>query len=424
MHVRTAAALLGAFLLLLAAATAWPATPAAPGLIAYSDGGGSLYVSSMQGTNPKTLFASDSSTTMQALDLSSDGKQVLAIEYGAQTQLVLVPVAGGAPVPVSGAEDAGSGSFSPGGTKLVFALAGSAVPTLSDGIYSVGFSGGGPKLIAATPSNSTDALPEYSPDGTKLAFIRDTFDAQGNETVSLELMPASGGSQTALATGLAPDLVSGGGLSFSPDGTTIAFDGDYSNPGIFTVPVAGGAPTQLTSDYDYWPSFSADGSKLYFSRDAISTNADGNANPPVAPADNDLYELWTVNKDASGAAVVAEGDFENLALAVIVASSGVATTTPAAGASPASGKKNTPATTALNGKSSTKAHAGSATSISVTTKKGSRYIVRWSGKATSWSVTLKVGSKTATAKVKGSVHSHVFVLPRAHGAASARVRTP
>jgi Tol biopolymer transport system component len=427
-NVRTAAALLSALVVLVTAAAASSATRAASGLIAYSDAGGSLYASSLQGTNPTTLFTSDTSTTLQALAVSPDGKQVLAIEYGNQTQLVLVPVAGGAPTPVSGADGAGSGSFSPDGTKLVFSLADSASATLSAGIYTVSVSGGTPKLIAATPSGVTDALPEYAPDGTKLAFVRDAFDAQGNETVSLELMPSSGGSPTALTTtGLAPNLGSGGGIAFSPDGTTIAFGGDYSNPGIFTVPVAGGNPTQLTSDYDYWPSFSADGSKVYFSRDAISTHADDNANTPVAPSNNDLYELWTVKKDGSGAAVVAEGDFENLALPVIATSSNTTTstpsptTTPAPGPSTAPSNKNTPATTAA-GKTSAKAHKASATSISVTTK-GSRYTVKWKGKATSWSVILKVGIKTATAKVKGSLHSHTFVLAGAHGAVSARVKT-
>lgn len=55
------------------------------------------------------------------------------------------------------------------------------------------------------------------------------------------------------------------------------------------------------------------------------------------------------------------------------------------------------------------------------TKKGNRYIVRWTGKASEWRVTLKVGKTKAGATVKGSLHSHTFTLPRAKGAASARV---
>lgn len=432
MSVRKPATLFGVILGLGAAGIAAPPALAASGLIAYSDGGGSLYVATAQGTSAKTLYESDSSTTMEALDVSPDGKQVLAIEYGDQRQLVLVPVAGGAPVPVAGADGAGSGSFSPDGTKLVFSLDEYASDTLSAGIYTVSVAGGTPKPVTATPSGGSDSLPKYSPDGTTLAFVRDTYDDDhGNETVSLELMPSSGGSLKALATGLAPDLGSGGRLSFSPDGTKIAFVGDSSNPGIFTVPVAGGDPTQLTSDFDYWPSFMTDGSKLYFSRDATSANADDNAATPVAPADNNLYELWTVKKDGSGETMVAKGDFEYLALAALATSGGSSSTaaaaspaTKAAGASAASGGKSATSPTKTSaGKASVKARVGSATSISVTIR-GSRYVVTWSGKATSWSVILKVGSRTASAKAKGSVHSHLFVLPGAHGAVSARVKTP
>jgi WD40-like Beta Propeller Repeat len=248
------------------------------------------------------------------------------------------------------------------------------------------------------------------------------------------VIPVAGGTPNAITAGLAPDLESGDHLSFSADGKQIAFAGDYSNPGIFTVPVAGGTATQLTSDYDYWPSFSADGSKVYFSRDASSTNADDNASAPVAPVDTDLYELWSMKSDGTGQAVVAEGDFENLVLAAIATSAASSPTTPAAApatptattTTPATGpgttKKGTPTITTPTVKTAGKPHAGSARSVSVTSK-GPRHLVKWSGRAAAWNVILKIGKKTHTARVKGSVHSHVFVLPGAHGAVSARVLT-
>jgi hypothetical protein len=36
--------------------------------------------------------------------------------------------------------------------------------------------------------------------------------------------------------------------------------------------------------------------------------------------------------------------------------------------------------------------------------------VTWKGTAPKWLVTLTVGKKTYSAKVKGTVHSHVFVV--------------
>ena len=55
------------------------------------------------------------------------------------------------------------------------------------------------------------------------------------------------------------------------------------------------------------------------------------------------------------------------------------------------------------------------------TVKGPRYTVRWHGRASAWKVVLHVGKKTATARVKGAVHSHTFVLHSATGTHSARV---
>jgi dipeptidyl aminopeptidase/acylaminoacyl peptidase len=411
-------------LVALALAVAGTASPAGPAsFLAYSDGSGSLYTSNLSGGGAKQLFQGDSSTSMQALDVSNDGKQVLALDYGNQAQLALVPAAGGSPSLIAGTVNAGTGSLSPDGSTVAFSLDGTQ-GTLAAGIYTVAAAGGTPKVLVTSPSGATDSLPTYSPDGKTIAFVRDAYDNMGNETVSLELVPVAGGTPKVLTTGLAPDLSSGNRLSFSPDGKQLAYAGDFTRPGIYTVPVAGGTPNQLTSDYDYWPSFSADGSKVYFARDATSANADDNQTNPVAPANVDLYELWTVKSDGTGAAVAAEGDFEDLVLAAIV-TSGATTTTPGAPApapAPPANNGNPPAspTTPAAGKSTTKAVVASAVRVTV---KDHRYDVTWRGKAASWTVLLKVGKRTATARVKGSVHAHVFVLPGARGAASARVKS-
>src|SRR5262249_30109780 len=125
---------------------------------------------------------------------------------------------------------------------------------------------------------------------------------------SLELVAASGGRPTPIASGLAPDPSDGGQISFSPDGTTIAYAGDYDDPGIYVVPAGGGSTTRLTTDLDEWPVYSADGSTILFSRDATSDNA-------VASQSSDVYELWSMANDGTGPANLAQGDFENLALA-------------------------------------------------------------------------------------------------------------
>jgi Tol biopolymer transport system component len=425
MLTRTAlgAVLVSVALLGLGLATvAFPATSATAGKIAYSDVDGDLYVASAQGTGTTTVYESDSDTGMEALAISPDGKQVLAVEYGDESQLVLLPVGGGSPTTISGTDGADSGSFSPDGTQVVFSLADGA-SSLAAGIYTVSVSGGTPKRLVTTPANDTDSIPQYSPDGTKIAFARDAFDNNGDETDTLELMPAGGGTPKPLATDVLASYVEGGRISFSPDGTKLVYAGD-DNSGIFIVPASGGNATQLTSDEDYWPSFSSDGSKVIFSRDATSDDADDNADSPVFSNDNDIEELWTVDASGTGAAVVAEGDFEDLS----VATTGSASAPTSSSGSTASSSTTSTSKTTTSASSTTAAPASNAkatsafaSAISVTTKKP-HYVVAWKGTAPEWKVTLEIGHTSIWTTVKGAVHSHVFTLPGAKGSLTVLVK--
>jgi TolB protein len=399
--MRTLAASICAFAVLFLPDVAGAAT----GSLVYSDGNGAVYTASLQGTGAATIFTPDSSTLLQALAVSPDGRQVLAYDAGDTEQLVLVPIGGGTPVPVAGSTGADAGAFSPDGTQIVFSINDSTSSPLAPGVWTVPVAGGTPKLVAATPGDDFDDLPRFSPDGTKIAFARDSIDAAGHEVVTLELVAASGGTPTPITTGLAPDPSDGGQISFSPDGSTIAYAGDFDDPGIYVVPAAGGTPTQLTTDLDEWPVYSADGSTILFSRDASSQNA-------VATQSSDVFELWSMAKDGTGAASLAQGDFENLALVPPAAAAhGAPAGTPTTTAS-----KTAPGSAAA---AATKAKSG-ARAVRVTIRRP-RYTVRWRGTAKAWKVTLKVGRKTVTARVRGSVHSHAFVLPNAKGRVSAHV---
>ena len=106
-------------------------------------------------------------------------------------------------------------------------------------------------------------------------------DDDGNESVALELVPATGGKPVSRSDGLLGSLPQGGRISFSPDGKLIAYAGDADNPGIFVVGASTGEPQQLTSDLDSWPVFSEDGTTISFGRDATSENADDNSDDPV-----------------------------------------------------------------------------------------------------------------------------------------------
>jgi hypothetical protein len=66
--------------------------------------------------------------------------------------------------------------------------------------------------------------------------------------------------------------------------------------------------------------------------------------------------------------------------------------------------------------------SASATGIHIAVH-GSHYVVTWKGDADEWKVQLRVGRQSATANVKGSVHTHTFTLRGARGTARAVVKT-
>jgi len=341
------------------------------GQIAFATNTGDVLVASASATGATTLVHSDDSSSYETLVISPDGKSVLVAVAGDEQQLALVPIAGGPPAGISGTTDALDGSLSPDGKTVVFST--------PDGIFTVGVAGGTPKPLVAPPDGAADSLPQYSPDGAKIAFARDLVDDNGDETVTLELVSANGGAVTPRATGLRGDVSQGGRISFSPDGATLVYSAE---DGIYTVPTASGDPTQLTGDLDLWPSFSADGATIAFVRDSSSGNASNTT-------DDDLFELWSMARDGSGQTLIAEGDYETLALQ-----------------QPASVQPAPPTPAPIH----------------VTVKKsGKRYVVRWTGTAKAWVVTLKVGKAKFRAKVAGAVHSRAFVVKKAKGAASATV---
>jgi dipeptidyl aminopeptidase/acylaminoacyl peptidase len=344
---------------------------AATAALAFTSGSGELYVGDH-------FVAGDDSVAYQALELTPGGASVLAIESGEATRLVLMAVGGGEPKPVPGTTDADSGSISPDGKTVVF--------TTLEGVYTVPVAGGTPKELVTTPDGATDSLAEFSPEGRTIAFARDSVDDDGNESVTLEIVSASGGKPVSRSDGLLGSLPQGGRISFSPDGRLIAYAGDADNPGIFVEGASTGEPRQLTSDLDSWPVFSEDGQTISFARDATSEHADDNSDDPVELLDEDTYELWNVPAAGGTEAFVHEGDYETLAVEQ-------------AAAQPS--------------------HVSEPVVVTVT-RRGHRYTVRWTGTAAAWKVTLAIGTKSVGAAFKGSVHSATFTL-HASGKPVARV---
>jgi Tol biopolymer transport system component len=173
--------------------------------------------------------------------------------------------------------------FSPNGSKIAFGGSQGADP--NDEIYVVNARTGGNlhalTSCAAFGPGCFNDTPAWSPDGRKIVFTHaDDTNADGdavNEQVWI--MDANGGHQHPLTTGLAPkDQVP----DWSPDGSKIAFTaGFYGSEGTWVMNANGSDQHQLSGCLpadpspcaqgdDWGTAWSPDGTKIAFLRDFTS----------------------------------------------------------------------------------------------------------------------------------------------------------
>ena len=134
-------------------------------------------------------------------------------------------------------------------THIVFAYAGD--------LWSVPRDGGDAARLTSGAGNETD--PAFSPDGTRIAF---TGEYDGN--VDVFVVPAAGGVPKRLTWHPAADRV----LGWTPDGKRIIFGSSrtaYSRFGeMFTVPAEGGVEEKLPLPCGYQASMSPDGQSIAY----------------------------------------------------------------------------------------------------------------------------------------------------------------
>jgi len=263
---------------LLFAIPAHATFPGKNGRIAFVEAG-EIFTMNPEGTNIKQLTHVGPDGLASWPAWSADGKQIV-FEFRPPDRIpqIWVMNADGSDQHLVFAEqDFGENrpSFSPDGTKLVFARCQLLV---GDGdtcaIYTVGVDGAGLNLITPFQRDTTARSPMYSPDGRTIAFILSNDTAHGFRGVTY-LVDADG-SNLRRITEPEPCLIR---PDWSPDGTKITTFAHFCNPQNETIALmdANGAHLQYLTDngkdyfngpHDRNPAFSPDGKFIVFERHA------------------------------------------------------------------------------------------------------------------------------------------------------------
>jgi Tol biopolymer transport system component len=138
-------------------------------------------------------------------------------------------------------------AWSPDGSKIAFSDLVSGDPANGNwDIAVIAADGRGSVTDLTSASTADEHSPAWSPNGSELVFARGPIFG-GITDGDLYVMNADGSGQTLLVDGDVSHVVTSG--VWSPDGSTILFSrNDLGNSELFTVPAAGGALTQLTTD--------------------------------------------------------------------------------------------------------------------------------------------------------------------------------
>ncbi len=152
-------------------------------------------------------------------------------------------------------------TWSPDGTRVAFMRQSKFVGEEQD-IWAMGSNGAAPVDLTQT-TGAYEAAPEYSPDGSKIVYIR------GADNDDIWVMNADGSDQMPLTETSPP--VQNVAPTWSPDGSKIAFsvlEGPVGERGLHVMNANGGSQTQLLEESSPIPSdllsWSPDGAEIAY----------------------------------------------------------------------------------------------------------------------------------------------------------------
>jgi Tol biopolymer transport system component len=197
------------------------------------------------------------------LSLSPDGK-VLAFSSreGDKSYIYTTPVRGGTP---SRLTEPGTWqpAFSPDGKKIAYVRERTAEDNgAGSDIWVIPATGGESVQVSHLLGRAMG--PVWSPDGKRIAFHR-APDPEIYAGQELWIVPVSErGEPTATPTKIDQPLQSGRLVGWTPDNKIGLLLRNQRHKAIYTVPSTGGKATQVTPDGASWPSWSADGERIFY----------------------------------------------------------------------------------------------------------------------------------------------------------------
>jgi len=254
-----------------------PATRVSNGLVAFSGGGG-IFVVSPDGSGLRRLAGIRGEDALDVHWSPNGSKLAFRGWTRGDYALYIVNADGSGLTNVTGSMSVSEFSWSPDGSMLAF----TAFQKENDlDIFVVNSDGTGLRPLVESPL--TEHRPQWSPDGTRIAFERWPVRDVDPGTADIYTVGLEGEGAVPLITSSGWD----GGVSWSPDGSLIAFSSQREgNEEIHVVNVDGSDERTLTdlgtAEQAAW---SPDGARVSF-----------------VANDGQQWDVWIVNADGSGLA--------------------------------------------------------------------------------------------------------------------------
>ena len=239
---------------------------------------------------------------------SPDGRKIVFVRRpiggGVDDDVYIMNANGTNLVRLTNDGDSFNPEWTPDGTKIVFAR--------SQEIYLM--NADGTNLVRLTTNGFYDAMPTFSPDGSRVAYLcsRPFNGTPPGRNDEICVMNADGSNERILAAHPAADL----SPAWSPDGTKITFVSNRNGNGtgndqIYSVNADGSNLLNLSnsSTFDFTPTWSPDNSKIAFTRDGgiYVMNANGTNQTQLPNPASGRSPTWQ-RVNASAAAFDFDGD--------------------------------------------------------------------------------------------------------------------